>query len=172
MGATLALLIVVVNGIVTDRGETVLARLGEWPLLGQVNVTAEALAAGAVIGLRAAVVMIALARLLRLRQSRPGAAGPAPARPALGADRDADLADGAAGGRRRLPACARRRRCAGREQRRSGGGRWRGGFSPAPSTGPSTSPPTLELRGYGLDRPMARPARALATTAAYSTAVC
>ena len=61
MGLTLALLIVAVNGLVTDRGDTVLARLGEWPLLGQVNVTAEALAAGAVIGLRAAVVMVALA---------------------------------------------------------------------------------------------------------------
>ncbi len=61
MGLTLALLIVAVNGLVTDRGDTVLARLGDWPLLGQVNVTAEALAAGAVIGLRAAVVMVALA---------------------------------------------------------------------------------------------------------------
>ncbi len=61
MGLTLALLIIAVNGLVTDRGDTVLARLGEWPMLGQVNVTAEALAAGAVIGLRAAVVMVALA---------------------------------------------------------------------------------------------------------------
>ncbi len=61
MGVVLALLITIVNGLVTDRGDTVLARLGEWPLLGQVNVTAEALAAGAVIGLRAAVVMVALA---------------------------------------------------------------------------------------------------------------
>ncbi len=61
LGFTLALLMTVVNGLVTDRGDTVLARLGDWPLLGQVNVTAEALAAGAVIGLRAAVVMIALA---------------------------------------------------------------------------------------------------------------
>ncbi|MFN8161512.1 MAG: energy-coupling factor transporter transmembrane component T [Solirubrobacterales bacterium] len=61
MGLTLALLITVVNGLVTDRGSTVLARLGDWPLLGRVDVTAEALGAGAVIGLRAAVVMIALA---------------------------------------------------------------------------------------------------------------
>jgi energy-coupling factor transport system permease protein len=37
----------------------VLARLGEWPVLGQVDVTAEAIAAGAVLGLRAAVVMVA-----------------------------------------------------------------------------------------------------------------
>jgi energy-coupling factor transport system permease protein len=59
MGLTLALLIVVVNALVVDRGETVLLRLGEWPLLGRVEVTAEALAAGAVIGLRAAVTMVA-----------------------------------------------------------------------------------------------------------------
>ncbi len=61
MGLTLALLIVVVNALVVSRGETVLARLGEWPLFGQVNVTAEAIAAGAVFGLRAAVVMVAFA---------------------------------------------------------------------------------------------------------------
>ena len=61
MGVTLALLIVVVNALVVSRGETVLARLGEWPILGQVDVTAEAIAAGAVLGLRAAVVMVAFA---------------------------------------------------------------------------------------------------------------
>ena len=61
MGLTLALLIVVVNALVVSRGETVLARLGDWPLLGQVDVTAEAIAAGAVIGLRAAVAMVAFA---------------------------------------------------------------------------------------------------------------
>jgi energy-coupling factor transport system permease protein len=61
VGLTLALFLVVVNGLVTDLGETVLLRLGEWPLLGRVDVTAEALAAGAVIGLRAAVAMVAFA---------------------------------------------------------------------------------------------------------------
>jgi energy-coupling factor transport system permease protein len=61
MGATLALLIVVVNALVVSRGETVVARLGEWPLLGRVDVTAEAIAEGAVLGLRAAVVMVAFA---------------------------------------------------------------------------------------------------------------
>ncbi len=61
MGLTLALLIVVVNALVVSRGETVLARLGEWPLFGQVDITAEAIAAGAVFGLRAAVVMVAFA---------------------------------------------------------------------------------------------------------------
>jgi energy-coupling factor transport system permease protein len=61
LGLAIALPIVVVNALVVDRGETVLARLGEWPLLGQVNVTAEAVADGAVFGLRAMVVMIAFA---------------------------------------------------------------------------------------------------------------
>ncbi|HEY2335497.1 MAG TPA: energy-coupling factor transporter transmembrane component T [Solirubrobacterales bacterium] len=61
MGLTLALLIVVVNALVVSRGETVLARLGEWPLLGQVDVTLEAIAEGAVLGLRAATVMVAFA---------------------------------------------------------------------------------------------------------------
>ncbi len=59
LGLTLALLIVVVNALVVDRGETVLLRLGEWPLLGRVDVTAEALVAGAVIGLRATAAMVA-----------------------------------------------------------------------------------------------------------------
>jgi energy-coupling factor transport system permease protein len=61
MGLGLALLIVVVNALVVDRGETVLLRLGEAPLLGRVDVTAEAIAAGAVIGMRAAAVMVAFA---------------------------------------------------------------------------------------------------------------
>jgi energy-coupling factor transport system permease protein len=61
MGVTLALLIVVVNALVVSRGETVLARLGEWPLLGQVDVTAEAIVAGLALGLRAAAAMVAFA---------------------------------------------------------------------------------------------------------------
>jgi energy-coupling factor transport system permease protein len=61
MGVALALLIVVVNALVVDRGETVLARLGEWPLFGRVDITLEACAAGAVIGLRALVAMVAFA---------------------------------------------------------------------------------------------------------------
>ncbi len=61
LGLSIALPIVVVNALVVSRGETVLLRLGEWPLLGQVNVTAEAIADGAIFGLRAVVVMIAFA---------------------------------------------------------------------------------------------------------------
>jgi energy-coupling factor transport system permease protein len=59
MGIGLALLIVVVNALIVNRGETVLARLGHWPLLGQVDVTLEAIVAGVAIGLRAAVAMVA-----------------------------------------------------------------------------------------------------------------
>jgi energy-coupling factor transport system permease protein len=60
-GLILALPIVIVNVLVAGRGETVLARLGSWPLLGPVDVTAEAAVAGAVIGLRAAVAVVAFA---------------------------------------------------------------------------------------------------------------
>lgn len=60
MGLTLTLLIVAVNALVVGRGETVLVRVSHLPLLSDV-ITAEALAAGAVIGLRAAVVMLAFA---------------------------------------------------------------------------------------------------------------
>jgi energy-coupling factor transport system permease protein len=59
MGLALALLIVVVNALVVDRGETVLVRLGHFPLLGQVDITLEAIVAGVSIGLRAAVTMVA-----------------------------------------------------------------------------------------------------------------
>ncbi len=61
MGLGLALLIVAVNALVVDRGETVLARLGDLPILGQVDITFEAIVAGVSIGLRAAVTMVAFA---------------------------------------------------------------------------------------------------------------
>jgi energy-coupling factor transport system permease protein len=60
-GLSLAFLIVAVNALVVSRGETVLARLGEWPLLGRVDVTLEAIVAGSSYGLRAAVAMVAFA---------------------------------------------------------------------------------------------------------------
>lgn len=60
LGLPLALLIAIVNALVESRGETVLARLGNVPLLGR-DVTAEAIVAGLTSGLRAAVVMIAVA---------------------------------------------------------------------------------------------------------------
>lgn len=61
LGLAIALPIVVVNALVVSRGETVLVRLGEWPLFGQVDVTAEAIVDGCIFGLRAVVVMIAFA---------------------------------------------------------------------------------------------------------------
>lgn len=60
-GVPVALLMTFVNGLVTDRGETVLARLGHTPLLGQVNITLESLAAGASIGLRVLVTLLLFA---------------------------------------------------------------------------------------------------------------
>ncbi len=60
LGLLLTVLMILVNGLVTSRGATVIARLGEWPLRGSVEVTAEALAAGAVIGLRAMAVMVVM----------------------------------------------------------------------------------------------------------------
>jgi energy-coupling factor transport system permease protein len=60
MGLTLALLIVVVNAFVVGRGDTVLVRWGDLPWLSDI-VTAEAIVAGLVLGLRAAVVMVAFA---------------------------------------------------------------------------------------------------------------
>lgn len=58
IGLVLAVLLVLVNGIAVSRGETVLFRLGEWPLFGRVDVTMEALLGGATIGLRAVAVMV------------------------------------------------------------------------------------------------------------------
>src|SRR4051794_9588056 len=61
MGLSLALLITVVNAFVTSRGETVVARLGHLPLLGRVDVTLEAIVAGASYGLVAAATIVAFA---------------------------------------------------------------------------------------------------------------
>jgi len=61
LGLSLALLVVVVNALVTSRGETVVARLGHWPLLGRVDVTLEAIVAGVSYGLVAAATIVAFA---------------------------------------------------------------------------------------------------------------
>ena len=60
LGATLAIAMAVINAIVTDRGATVLARLGEWPLLGRVDITLESIAAGGIIGLRVMGTMVVI----------------------------------------------------------------------------------------------------------------
>ena len=48
-----------VNVLVTDRGETVLVRGWELPVLGSTGITLESLVAGASVGLRVAVVVLA-----------------------------------------------------------------------------------------------------------------
>jgi energy-coupling factor transport system permease protein len=54
----LALTICVINALVTRDGLTVIWRLGDLPILGQTNVTLEATAYGAVLGLRAAALVL------------------------------------------------------------------------------------------------------------------
>ena len=61
MALSLALLIAFVNALVTSRGETVIARLGDWPLFGRVDVTLEAIVAGVSYGLLAAATIVAFA---------------------------------------------------------------------------------------------------------------
>lgn len=61
LGLSLALLIVVVNALVANRGETVIARLGDWPLVGRIDVTLEAIVAGASYGIVAAASIVAFA---------------------------------------------------------------------------------------------------------------
>ena len=56
-----ALFIALVNALVVREGLTVVARLGELPPFGQIDVTLEATAYGAVLGLRAVVVLLAFA---------------------------------------------------------------------------------------------------------------
>ena len=74
-GAALGVLIVAVNALASQRGETILVRGWELPLLGRMDVSAEALAEGAILALRIVVVLVAFAvhttcvdpdRLLRL----------------------------------------------------------------------------------------------------------
>jgi energy-coupling factor transport system permease protein len=74
-GLVLGVVFVAVNAIAAQRGETILARLGELPVLGRIDITAEALYEGAILAGRVLVVMMAFAvlsatvdpdRLLRL----------------------------------------------------------------------------------------------------------
>lgn len=58
----LGLAVCLINALVTRQGLTVIWRLGDLPLLGQTDITAEAAMAGAMLGLRA-VALVALATL-------------------------------------------------------------------------------------------------------------
>jgi len=53
----LALTVALLNGLISREGLTVVARLGEAPVIGRVDVTLEALIWGLVLGLRVVVVM-------------------------------------------------------------------------------------------------------------------
>jgi energy-coupling factor transport system permease protein len=74
-GLILGAVFVVVNAIVSQRGETILLRGGDLPVLGRIDVSAEAVYEGAVLAGRVLIVMMAFAvlsatvdpdRLLRL----------------------------------------------------------------------------------------------------------
>jgi energy-coupling factor transport system permease protein len=156
MSLALAVLIVAVNALVVDRGETVLLRLGELPLLGRVDITAEALASGAVIGLRAAVAMIAFAvysacvdpdRVLRALRPLAG-------RSALTAALISRLVPVAAADASRLRDAGRLRGPAAAPVGRAALARrlLTGSLDRAVDVAA-----TLELRGYSLDRPRPRP---------------
>ena len=158
LSLTLVVLIVVVNALVVDRGETVLLRLGEWPLFGRVDVTAESIVAGAVIGLRAAVAMIAFAVYSAcvdpdkvLRALRPLAG-----RSALTAALVSRLVPVAAADAVRLRDAGRLRGPAAAPLSRAALARrlLAGSLDRAVDVAA-----TLELRGYGLDAPRAPRAR-------------
>jgi energy-coupling factor transport system permease protein len=60
-GLTLGVLVIAVNVIVSQRGDTILVRGFDVPVLGQVDISAEALVEGAVLALRIAVVFAGFA---------------------------------------------------------------------------------------------------------------
>ena len=74
-GAALGVVIVVVNALASQRGDSILVRGPELPVLGRLDISAEAIAEGGVLALRIVVVLAAFAvhtacvdpdRLLRL----------------------------------------------------------------------------------------------------------
>jgi energy-coupling factor transport system permease protein len=61
LGVTLLIFMIVVNSLVTHRGDTILIRGWNMPVLGNTDVTLESLAAGATIGLRVVAIVLAFA---------------------------------------------------------------------------------------------------------------
>jgi energy-coupling factor transport system permease protein len=57
-GLPVALVIMVINALVTRDGLTVIARLGDVPVLGHTDITLEATAYGAILGLRAVALIL------------------------------------------------------------------------------------------------------------------
>lgn len=155
MGLSLLLLIVVINALLVHRGETVLARLGHWPLFGQMDVTAEAIVEGLSLGLRALVAMVAFAvysacvdpdRVLRALRPLAG-------RSALTATLVSRLVPVTAADAGRLRDAAQLRGPAAAEVGRAPLARrlLAGSLDRAVDVAA-----TLELRGYSLDAPRAR----------------
>jgi energy-coupling factor transport system permease protein len=60
-GLMLGVFVIAINGLASQRGDTILLRGGDVPLLGRIDVSAEALAEGAVLTLRIMVVLAAFA---------------------------------------------------------------------------------------------------------------
>jgi energy-coupling factor transport system permease protein len=58
-GAALGIVVVAVNAVASQRGDTILIRGWDLPVLGQVDISCEAIAEGAVLALRILVVMMA-----------------------------------------------------------------------------------------------------------------
>lgn len=152
---SLAVWIAVVNALLVDRGETVLARLGDWPLFGQVDITLEALVAGLVIGLLVIVSILAAAvysacvdpdRVLR-------ALRPIAGRSALTATLISRLVPVAAADTARLRDAARLRGPGAAEVGKASLARrlLAGSLDRAVDVAA-----TLELRGYSLDAPRVR----------------
>jgi energy-coupling factor transport system permease protein len=154
MGLGLALLIAAVNALVVSRGETVLARLGEWPLLGRVDVSAEAIADGARLGLVVLVAMVGFAVYSAcvdpdrvLRALRPFAG-----RSALTATLISRLVPVAAADARRLRDSSRLR---GPDATPVGRAPLMRRLLAGSLDRAVDVAATLELRGYGLDHPSA-----------------
>lgn len=151
----LAIWIAGVNALLSNRGETVLARLGDWPLFGQVDVTLEAFVAGLVIALLVIVSILAAAvysacvdpdRVLRALRPLAG-------RSALTATLVSRLVPVAVADGARLRDAARLRGPGAAEVGRASLARrlLAGSLDRAVDVAA-----TLELRGYGLDAPRAR----------------
>jgi energy-coupling factor transport system permease protein len=159
MGLALALLIAAVNVVLVNRGETVLARMGDWLIFGQVDITAQALVDGLGMGLRALVTIVAFAvysacvdpdRVLRALRPLAG-------RSALTATLVSRLLAVAAADGGRLRDAARLRGPGAAKVGPAAMARrlLAGSFDRAVDVAA-----TLELRGYGLDAPAAKRRRA------------
>ena len=61
LGVTLLIFMIVINALVTHRGDTILIRGWDLPVIGNTDVTLESLAAGATIGLRVVAIVLAFA---------------------------------------------------------------------------------------------------------------